>query len=404
MGLLEEVRAAAASTSAVARFVHIESDAIAAYAAWLPVEQARSAELDPATHYLRHGQGTLAYVLALDAINFGSGYFPHLRKRPGMSGYFTVASSLKDAFEADGPMSSQQLARLSAGDCARIFGQSTDAPGGEARADTDTAPRGEARADTDPVSASEAHAAANPVSASEAHAATDTAAGGWVSADGDTAPGSGVRADSDTAPGSGVRAETDLVSPSGAHAPTDPGGEASSAAVAELMALFARALNDLGTFVTDRFGGSFEALVDAANGSAERLVGILQQMPFYQDVGFYKRAQLTAADLALAGVAHFDDLDQLTIFADNLVPHVLRVDRILSYTPELLVRIEHGELIPSGSREEIEIRACALHAVELIRRCLSNITSMQLDYVLWNRGQTPAYKALPRHRTRTVFY
>jgi hypothetical protein len=29
---------------------------------------------------------------------------------------------------------------------------------------------------------------------------------------------------------------------------------------------------------------------------------------------------------------------------------------------------------------------------------------MQLDYVLWNRGQEAAYKALPRHRARTVFY
>ena len=33
-------------------------------------------------------------MLVLDSINFGSGWFPTLRKRPGMSGYFTVASSL----------------------------------------------------------------------------------------------------------------------------------------------------------------------------------------------------------------------------------------------------------------------------------------------------------------------
>ena len=41
---------------------------------------------------------------------------------------------------------------------------------------------------------------------------------------------------------------------------------------------------------------------------------------------FFKRAQITPNDLALAGVAEFDDLDRLTIFADNLVPHVLHVD------------------------------------------------------------------------------
>jgi hypothetical protein len=351
MGLLEQVRAAAAATSAGARLVRIQTDAIACYAASLPLEQARSAELDPATHYLGQGEGTLAYLLQLDAINFGSGYFPHLRKRPGMSGYFTVASSLKDEFDAHGPLSAQQLAALTAAECARIFGQAGDG-----------APR-------------------------------------FVPAGG----------------GRGARAETDVSGRVGAHADSESavGGEAgvdrdaaaqSEAVVAELMGLFARALNDLGTLVSDRFGGSFQALVDAANGSAEQLVGILQQMPFYQDVGFYKRAQLTAADLALAGVAHFHDLDQLTIFADNLVPHVLRVDNILNYAPALLERIEREELIPSGSPEEHEIRACALHAVELIRRHTPNVTSMQLDYVLWNRGQAPAYKALPRHRTRTVFY
>src|SRR5439155_24299803 len=119
------------------------------------------------------------------------------------------------------------------------------------------------------------------------------------------------------------------------------------------------------TYVLSEFGGSFRALVDAADGSAERLVSVLAEMPFYRDVGFYKRAQLTAADLTVAHVAHFGDLDRLTIFADNLVPHVLRVDGILRYDPELLERINREELIAAGSREEQEIRACALHAVEL---------------------------------------
>ena len=45
-------------------------------------------------------QATLAYVVTLDAINFGSGYFPKLTKRAGLSGYFTVAASLKDLYEA----------------------------------------------------------------------------------------------------------------------------------------------------------------------------------------------------------------------------------------------------------------------------------------------------------------
>ena len=54
-------------------------------------------------------------------------------------------------------------------------------------------------------------------------------------------------------------------------------------------------------------------------------------MPFFADPGFYKRAQIVPNDLAVAGVADFRDLDRLTIFADNLVPHVLRVDGVLRY-------------------------------------------------------------------------
>ena len=54
------------------------------------------------------------------------------------------------------------------------------------------------------------------------------------------------------------------------------------------------------------------------------------------------------------------------MFADNLVPHVLRVDALLTYDDKLLDRIDRGELIEHDSPEEIEISACALRAVELL--------------------------------------
>jgi hypothetical protein len=133
-------------------------------------------------------------------------------------------------------------------------------------------------------------------------------------------------------------------------------------------------------------------------------------MPLFHDVWPYrglevplfKRAQLAAGDLALAGF-EFDDLHRLTMFADNLVPHVLRVEGVLRYEPNLLARIEGEELIPPGSEEEIEIRAVALHAVELLTEVVP-LTAMQLDMWLWNEGRLPRYKAEPRHRTRTTAY
>ena len=168
----------------------------------------------------------------------------------------------------------------------------------------------------------------------------------------------------------------------------------------ELMGLYARALNGLGAWLGER---SAVDIIDGADGSAERLAEELARgMPFFDDRGFWKRAQIVPNDLALAGIAEFDDLDKLTIFADNLVPHVLRVDGVLVYDESLATRIDAGELLEEGS-EESEIRACAVHACELIAKRLS-VPPRVLDTWLWNRGQEPRYKAIPRHRCRTVFY
>jgi hypothetical protein len=317
---IAQVRAACEKVADQARFVHIDIERLPAYAVTLPLEQIQQPEHDAASHYLGHGDATVAFFITLDSINFGSGYFPHLRKRPGMSGYFTIASSLNDYYRTNGPLLAQALTTLNTRDCTRIFQQ-----------------------------------------------------------------------------------------------------EAGDDDVRELMELFARALNDLGNYLLAKFDGSFVRLVEAAQGSAERLVGLLTEMPFFKDVEtynsmqvpFFKRAQLTGADLAIAfgkrGPGRFFDLDQLTIFADNLVPHVLRMDGVLRYEESLAQRIDMETLIPAGSPEEVEIRACALHTVELLAATLraagKPVTAMQLDYLLWNRGQAPYYKGTkPRHRTRTVFY
>jgi Potential Queuosine, Q, salvage protein family len=105
-------------------------------------------------------------------------------------------------------------------------------------------------------------------------------------------------------------------------------------------------------------------------------------------------------------VACFRDLNRLTMFADNLVPHVLRLDGILRFDPELVARIDREELIAHGSAEEVEIRACAVHAVELLVTAVpgSGLSAAALDQVLWHRGQQPRYKAAARHRSRCTAY
>jgi hypothetical protein len=102
-------------------------------------------------------------------------------------------------------------------------------------------------------------------------------------------------------------------------------------------------------------------------------------------------------------VASFADVDALTIFADNLVPHVLRLDGVLVYAPELAALVDAGEPLGAGSAMEREIRACAVHACELLADRFG-VAPRTLDNWLWNRGERPPYSERPAHRTRTVFY
>jgi Queuosine salvage protein len=317
--IFDQIREICREVAVRAGHVRINCDKIPAYASSLPLEKAIRPQLDPNCHYLGRQKDTVSFLLVLDSINFGSGYFPYLHKRPGMSGYFTIASSLHDFYLANGPLAADQLAAITAEDCRRIFEQ-------------------------------------------------------------------------------------------------DPANKT----VMELMAHFSAALSQLGRYLLNRFNGSFTGLVEAAGASAGRLAHLLKQMPYFNDVAaydglevpFFKRAQIMAADLAIAFQERtwgcFSDLKQMTIFADNLVPHVLRMDGVLRYDDPLLTRINAQTLIPAGSAEEVEIRACAIHAVELIKNAVRDagqfISAAQLDNFLWNRGQQPHYKAVPRHRTRTVFY
>jgi hypothetical protein len=290
MGLSDDVRRHCAQVAATARSVRIDEAALS------EIEPAQPPELDPQVHYLEGMPDDVArYLLALDAINFGSGWFPLLEKRPGLSGYFTVAWNMSDDWRARGPWTAQDLRAMTTERIATALRQSP---------------------------------------------------------------------------------------------------------ALELMSLFAQALREFGRLLGD--AGAL-GLVESARGSAQRLAAKLAtECALFADHGFYKRAQIAANDLALAGIAQFDDLDDLTIFADNLVPHVLRCDGVLHYDEALAGHIDSGQLLPAG-REEREIRAAAVHACELLAQ-RTGVPPRVLDVWLWNRGQAPEYKLRPRHRTRTVYY
>jgi hypothetical protein len=289
-GLCDEVRRHCAAIAGSARWVRID--------AWAPVATSGVAGLDPELHLLEAPPEERArYVLVLDAINFGSGWFPTLDVDPAESATDAITRRLTEHARRRGePWTAAELRALGPHEVARVLEQ-------------------------DP-----------------------------------------------------------------AH---------------ELMDLYAQALNQLGAWLGER--GALDAIA-VADGSAERLADALAAgMPFMRDLGFYKRAQIAANDLTLAGVAEFGDVDHLTAFADNLVPHVLRIDGVLIYDAELADTVDSGRELPAGGPMEREIRACTVHACELLARRL-DVPPRTLDNWLWNRGQEPPYRDRPAHLTRTVFY
>jgi hypothetical protein len=128
LGVLDEIRRACAEVAAGARHVRVEEAGLARLADALARDRPKPPALDGRYHHLGTPRSTLAFLVTLDAVNFGSGWFPHLRKRPGLSGYFTVALSLKERFDNDGPWSAPELAELSRADVARVLGQDGGQP------------------------------------------------------------------------------------------------------------------------------------------------------------------------------------------------------------------------------------------------------------------------------------
>ncbi|MGH7291688.1 MAG: hypothetical protein ACREJT_10790, partial [Myxococcota bacterium] len=98
------VREACAEVAAAARHVAIDAEALARYVEEIPRNELGASP----TGFPALGgdvEALAAYTLCLDAINFGSGWFPHLRKRPGLSGYRTIEACLRERFERVGPLS-----------------------------------------------------------------------------------------------------------------------------------------------------------------------------------------------------------------------------------------------------------------------------------------------------------
>lgn len=113
--ILDDLRAGFARVAAQSRQVRIRMDRLDNYAFLLP-ERHPSSVFDTHHHYIGGPEDTAAYVLALDAINYGSGYKPILAAEGWSltegSIYYSVSMRLKQAFEKK-PLTAHDLTCIS---------------------------------------------------------------------------------------------------------------------------------------------------------------------------------------------------------------------------------------------------------------------------------------------------
>jgi hypothetical protein len=85
-----------------------------------------------------------------------------------------------------------------------------------------------------------------------------------------------------------------------------------------------------------------------------------------------------------------------------------RVMGVMEYAEPLAGLVDSKAEIQFGSAMEIEIRAATVVAVELLHEQLVrlgvDLLVIELDWLLWQRGEGLKDEIKPHHRTRTIYY
>lgn len=191
-----------------------------------------------------------------------------------------------------------------------------------------------------------------------------------------------------------------------------------------------RNLHESGRILNEKFGGSFANCIRQCNQSALQLLKLITtEFTSFRDEGliqgkrvsFYKRAQILVGDIwglfRGDGLGKFHDIDSLTMFADYRVPQSLVHFGALEYSDQLYELLNKNHMFQNGDREEMEIRGCSIHAVELIRQELKHfemplddealqVNSTMIDFFLWEyrRRFAADLARIPYHKVRCIYY
>jgi hypothetical protein len=183
--------------------------------------------------------------------------------------------------------------------------------------------------------------------------------------------------------------------------------------------------NEVGRVLVEKYQGRYSNFVRScaprlyANGDGllERLT---TEFPRFRDVSMYhgsevhifKLAQLGIWGMHLAlsprGAWKLEDADNLTAFADYIVPVGLRVMNIFEYTPELEKQINSLVEVKRDSEAEVELRASSIYVIAKLteeinkrRPGMEPLLQPQVDFRFWKTYHATHW---PHHLTKTVMY
>ncbi len=179
----------------------------------------------------------------------------------------------------------------------------------------------------------------------------------------------------------------------------------------------AAAFSEIGNFLRVSPDFTFEKMFRSLHNNAYFVAQTIPTMlPSWSDP-FFKRAQLFVGMVQGKFDCFSRGLEDLTVFADYRIPQTLHSMGVIRYSPELLRIISSSELIPSGSKPELEIRAATVVATDLLTSEFNtyhrgSLNVLHVDYLLWTamrkRNSLPSgvmsLTDIPHHRTMTTDY
>jgi Potential Queuosine, Q, salvage protein family len=167
-------------------------------------------------------------------------------------------------------------------------------------------------------------------------------------------------------------------------------------------------LRACGEVLLERWDGRFANVVASVSDVDSYLRLLTAEFPRFEDVPFWKLAQLSAWILHLERAVRWPDLDRLTAFADYIVPAALRALGVTRYSEDLAHAVDTWTPIEAGSPWEVEIRGACVWACHLLAQAVNErrppdaqVVDAQIDARLW----LPFHAGhAPHHLTRTIYY